>query len=54
MPFPETVKFERGTGALLPKSNPVGALVILVVSKMENPKFHVNDFEHDLVEIYLD
>lgn len=47
------VKFKRGTGALLPKSNPVGALVILV-SKMENPKFHVNDFEHDLVEIYLD
>ena len=53
MPFPEIVDFERGTGALLPKSSPFGALVILG-SKMENPKFHVDDFEHDLVEIYLD
>ena len=40
--------------ALLPKSSPVGALVILAVSRMESPTFHVSDIEHDLVEIYLD
>ena len=42
------VNFKRRTGALLVKD------LATLVSKMESPKFHVNDFEHDRVEIVLD